>query len=88
VNATVAVIVPVDVAVPIVGAPATDFAYHNKVLVAVLFVVADVAVIKDVVFATVLGVPVMLLPEILNPPGNVFALYVIDLPAALDALNA
>ena len=57
------------------------------VAVVVLPVVAAVAVNKEAVFPTIVGVPVTVAPEILNPVGNAFAVYVIALPAALVASN-
>jgi hypothetical protein len=58
------------------------------VRVAVLPLVAAVAVNKEVVLPNTVGEPVTESPEILNPVGNVSEVYVIDLPAALDADKA
>ena len=57
------------------------------VSVAVAPVFAAVAVNNELLVVLTVGVPVMFAPLILNPVGNVFAVYVILRPAPLVALN-
>jgi hypothetical protein len=79
---------PSYVTVPPVAAITGDATVVLIVLVAVFPVDAAVAVSSEVTLPAVVGVPVMFAPTILNPAGSAFAVYVIDLPAALVALNA
>jgi hypothetical protein len=61
--------------------------FQTTVIVADLVVLVAVAVNSVVVLPKVVGVPVTMFPEIVNPVGKVFALYVMALPAALMAVN-